>query len=266
MNNFWAAGRKHSILITGASSGIGTEFALMFAKMGHFVILNGRNIEALNSLKKQIGEDKCEVIAGDLSDTKSCIDLYARAKKYSPDVLINNAGFGIYGEFTETSLKKELEMIDVNIKAVHILFKLFLKDFAKNNNGFILNVASSAGIMPGPLMSTYYSTKSYVIRQSVAVYTELKAKKSNVGISVLCPGPVSTEFNKRAGISGFFKGITAKQCVYMTFNSMRKGKLIIIPTIKMKLLTGAARLAPIKLASFGAYVMQKGKKRIEEEK
>lgn len=263
-NDFWRKNQKHCAVITGASSGIGAEFARILSKRGCFVILTGRNEKALDDLKKEIGKDNCAVITADLSDTKCCIDFYAKAKEYDPDILINNAGFGLYGEFTESSLSKELEMIDVNIKAMHILFKLFLKDFVRKDRGYILNVASSAGMMPGPLMTTYYSSKSYVIRQTQGVYTELRRRKSRVNVSVLCPGPVDTQFNKRAGITGFFKGITAKQCVIYTLEQMKKNKLTIIPTLKMQLLCGASKIAPAKISAYGAYLVQKGKKRIEE--
>ena len=262
-NDFWDPAKEHCAVITGASSGIGAEFARRLGAMGCFLVLSGRNEEALNKLRKEIGKDNCVVITADLSDTRSCIDLYAKSKKYCPDILINNAGFGLYGEFTETSLSKELEMIDVNVKAVHILFKLFLKDFTKNNRGYILNVASTAGLLPGPLMSTYYSTKSYVIRQTQAVWEELRRKKSAVHVSVLCPGPVSTEFNSRAGIEGFMKGITPKYCAAYTLNKMKQNKLMIIPTAKMQLAMAAVKIAPICLACAVSYSLQSGKKRIE---
>ncbi len=253
----------HCAVITGASSGLGEEFARQLAGKGFFLVLTGRNIKALNELRENIGSEQCVVIPADLSQTKNCIDFYAQAKQYEPDMLINNAGFGLYGDFTETSLSKELELIDVNIKAMHILFKLFTKDFVKKDRGYILNVSSSAGFMPGPLMTAYYSSKSYVLNQTVGVYTELKKKKSNVNVSVLCPGPVDTEFNKRAGITGFFKGINAQQCVSYTLAQMKNHSLVIIPTLKMKLLVTAAKAAPIALASLGAYAVQKGKKRID---
>lgn len=263
IKKFWLPFNKHCAVITGASSGIGEEFALKLADMGCFLVLSGRNEKALNALSKKIGTNKCVVIPADLSNAKSCIDLYSKARKYNPDILINNAGFGLYGDFTETSLSDELKMIDVNIKAMHILFKLFLKDFVRNNRGYILNVASSAGLMPGPLMATYYSSKSYVVRQTQAVYCELRRRKSNVQVSVLCPGPVDTEFNKRAGITGFFKGINAKQCVDYTIKMMYRNKLTIIPSLKMKVIALAVKFAPVKLSSYGSYCVQKGKKRID---
>lgn len=263
-DKFWGRSEKHCAVITGASSGIGEAFARKFAKKGYFLVLTGRNEKALDKLRVQLGKENCAVIPADLSNVKSCIDFYSKAKAYKPDILINNAGFGDYGEFTETSLNRELKMIDVNIKAMHILFKLFLKDFVKRDKGYILNVASSAGFMPGPLMATYYSSKSYVIRQTQAVYTELRARKSRVRVSVLCPGPVNTEFNRRAGITGFFKGITAEKCVDYTLKQMCSGRLTIVPTLKMQLIALGVRFAPDKLSSFCAYLVQKGKKVIKE--
>ncbi len=255
-------GYAHCAVITGASSGIGREFAYQLADKGYFLVLSGRNEKALRELQNELGECCCEVITADLSDTKSCIDLYAKASKYEPDVLINNAGFGLHGEFIETSLSRELEMIDVNIRAVHILFKLFLKDFVKKNRGYILNVASSAGFLPGPLMSTYYSTKSYVIRQTQAVYEELRRRKSAVNVSVLCPGPVNTEFNLRAGIEGFMKGITVEECVYYALKQMNRRKLMIIPSLKMQLTAVAVKLAPLSVVNPVSYALQNGKKKI----
>ncbi|MGN1137405.1 MAG: SDR family NAD(P)-dependent oxidoreductase [Oscillospiraceae bacterium] len=253
----------HCALVTGASSGIGREIARILVKKGCFVVLSGRNEKALEALRNELGRDKADIIAADLSDTKSCIDLYAKVKKYDIDILINNAGFGIYGDFLSTSLSKELEMIDVNIKAMHIMFKLFLKDFVKKDRGYILNVGSVAGLMAGPLMSSYYSTKNYVVRQTQAVYEELRRRKSKVSVSVLCPGPVSTEFNRRAGIEGFMKGITAKECAHCAVDGLFAGKLMIIPSLKIQLAAVAAKFAPIKLMTFVLYILQSGKKSLD---
>ena len=261
--DFFAIGRKHCAVITGASSGIGAEFARILSKRGTFVILSGRNEDALNMLSDEIGKDRCTVIPTDLTSTKNCIDLYAKTKKYDPDILINNAGFGVFGDFTETSLSKELEMIDVNIKAMHTLFKLYTKDFVKKDRGYILNVGSSAGLLPGPHMSAYYSSKSYVIRQTQAVYEELRRKKSHVHVSVLCPGPVQTEFNKRAGIENIIsKGITPRKCAVYALKKMRENKLMILPTLPVKLLDIAVRLAPAEILAFGAGIFMMGKKKI----
>ncbi|MCM1523592.1 MAG: SDR family NAD(P)-dependent oxidoreductase [Ruminococcus sp.] len=259
------ASGKRCAVVTGASSGIGREFARILGRNGYYLVITGRNEKALNALKNEIGEERCTVITADLADTRACIDLCAEAMKFDPDILINNAGFGVYGEFTETSLSRELEMIDVNIKAMHILFKLFTRFFVKKGRGQILNVASSAGLMPGPLMSSYYSSKSYVIRQTQAVHEELRRRKSGVKVSVLCPGPVDTEFNARAGISGFMKSITAKQCAEYTLKRMGHNSLMIIPTVGMQLAAAAVKIAPERLTAAVSYSLQKGKKQIHTE-
>lgn len=261
MNDNTVKSGGHCAVITGASSGLGTEFARLLGEMGYYLVLTGRNEEALSELKSEIGEDKCTVIAADLSDTKSCIDLYAKSKRYSPDMLINNAGFGLYGTFAQTSLSKELEMIDVNIKANHILFKLFLREFMEKDRGYILNVASLAGMAPGPLMSTYYSTKSYVIRQTLAVYEELKREGRGVHVSVLCPGPVNTRFNSRAGIAGFgrIRSISPEYCAAYALKKMRENKPVIIPTLPIKIAAAAAKAAPVCLVSAAVYAVQRGK-------
>ena len=124
-------------------------------------------------------------------------------------MLVNNAGFGVFGEFTSTDINIELNMLDVNIRAVHMLTKFYLKDMVKKDKGIILNVASSASFMAGPLLSSYYSSKSYVYRLSLAINEELRRRKSKVQISVLCPGPVNTNFNNRAGVSFGVKALSS---------------------------------------------------------
>lgn len=184
-------------LITGASSGIGRDMARYLSSLGWELVLTARNISSLRKLSAEL-KTKTEIIPLDLADEKSVFELYKRCSGKNIDLLINNAGYGIFGEFDKTSLKDELDMINVNIKAVHILTKLFLKDFKRKNRGRILNVASSAGFMTGPLLSSYYASKNYVVRLSLAIHEELRRSKSNVRISVFCPGPVNTNFNSRA--------------------------------------------------------------------
>jgi len=233
-------------LITGASSGIGKDMALYLSSKNIDLILVGRNIDALNSVK-----DKCktnvEIIDMDLSIEDNVYKLYEITKDKDIDILINNAGFGLFGNFIETNLDRELNMIRLNIVAVHILTKLFLSDFIKKDSGYILNVASSAGFMAGPKLSTYYSTKNYVLKQTLAIYQELKEMKSNVHISTLCPGPVETNFNNVAGGSFNTKSATSHYVAKYAIDKMFKNKLIIIPTLKMKLAIFFTRLTPTKL-------------------
>lgn len=233
-------------LITGGSSGIGKDMALYLSNLGYDLVLVGRNIDALNSVK-----DKCntnvEIFDMDLSIVENVYKLYEITKDKDIDILINNAGFGLFGNFVETNLDREISMINLNIIAVHVLTKLFLKDFIKKDRGYILNVASSAGFMAGPKLSTYYSTKNYVLKQSLAIYEELRKMKSNVKISCLCPGPVDTNFNNVAGGSFNTKSVSSKYVAHYAIDKMFKNKLIIIPTIKMKLAIFGIRLLPTRL-------------------
>ena len=187
------------VLITGASSGIGLEMAKILHNKGHELILVSKDREKLESIKNQF-QNNVKIIVADLSIESKIKEVYVLCKSENIDILINNAGFGDVGEFTETDLLKELNMINVNIKAVHVLTKLFLKDFVKRDYGRILNVASMAGFMPGPYMATYYATKNYIVSLSLAIYEELKRDKSNVKISIFCPGPVNTNFNNVADV------------------------------------------------------------------
>lgn len=233
--------------ITGASSGIGREMACYLAKKGYRLILIARNQENLYDLAKRL-KTRCLVIPCDLANEEACIELSQQLLKYRIDVLINNAGFGDIGNFHETQLSTDLDMIDVNIKATHILTKKLLPKFIKRNSGYIMNVASSAGLLPGgPYMTTYYATKSYVVSFTGAIYQELKNLNSNVHVCALCPGPVDTNFNNVAHVKFALPGITAKACARYGLRQMFKKKLIIIPTVTMKLASHGARLAPRKL-------------------
>ena len=174
-------------LITGASSGIGKNMAYVLANKGIDLILVARNKDELLKIKANV-KVNVEVIELDLLKEKNVFKLYEMCKDGNIDILINNAGFGLFGLFTETDLDRELEMIDLNIKAYHILTKLFLKDFVEKDNGYILNVASSAGFMAGPRLSTYYATKNYVLKLTMAINEELRQSGSNVVVSALCPG------------------------------------------------------------------------------
>lgn len=233
--------------ITGASSGIGQEFAKQLSRMGYDLILVARNADALNKIASSL-PTKCQVIICDLSIEDECIALTDHLKNSSIRILINNAGFGDFGQFSKSDplvLKKELDMINVNIKALHIITKRLLPGFLKQNDGYILNVASSAGLMPGgPYMATYYATKAYVTSLTSAIYQELKASGSHVHISMLCPGPVDTNFNKTAGVVFPLSGISASYCVSYAIRQMFKEKLTIVPTFAMKLVSIATRLLP----------------------
>ena len=246
------------VLITGASSGIGLDMAKYLASQKHELILVAREKEKLEQVQKQL-KTKVTIIVVDLAVEQKVKELYALTKKENIDILINNAGFGDCGYFTETDLNKELDMINTNVKAVHILTKLFLKDMEKKNFGYILNVASSAAFQPGPLMSTYYATKSYVYHLTEGVYYEQKKKKSNVHISVLCPGPIKTNFNNVAGVKFNIKQLKSEDVAKYAIDKMFENKMLIIPGFKMKCAKFFGRFLSDKALLRLAYKIQKKK-------
>ena len=221
-------------LITGASSGIGLDMAKYLATKKFELILVARSKEKLEEIQEKL-PTKVTIIVADLSDEQRVKELYAMTKKENIDILINNAGLGDFGPLTETDLNKDLELIETNIKAVHILTKFFAKEMEnREKDSYILNVASSAAFQPGPLMSTYYATKSYVYQLTEALYYEEKKKKTKVHVSVLCPGPVETNFNNVAGVSFAVKPLTSSYVAKYAIDMMFKNKLLIIPGFKMK--------------------------------
>lgn len=215
-------------LITGASTGIGREMARCLHNRGAELILVARSEEMLKNLRNEL-DGKPRILTFDLSDAKNCTKLFELTKDEKIDVLINNAGFGALGEFSEIPLETELNMIDLNITALHILTKLFLQDFEKRNKGYIMNVASIAGFLSGPLMATYYATKGYVLKLTLGISEELRRKGSKVSVSVLCPGPVATDFDHRAGVTASLKGMPPKKVARFAIKKMLNGKTIIVP-------------------------------------
>ena len=243
-------------LITGASSGIGRDIAIILSKKGYDLILVARDLEKLNEVKSKL-HTNVEVVSMDVSNAENCKELHEKYQNI--DILVNNAGFGDCGYFTKTSLDKELKMIDTNIVAYHVLTKLYLQDMKQKNSGKILNVASIAGFMPGPLMATYYSTKAYVVRLSEAIREELRREKSNVQISILCPGPVNTNFNKVADVQFALKGLSSEYVAKYAVDKLYKGKFYIVPGWKIKLARFGAKIAPNNLVAKICYNMQRRK-------
>ena len=246
------------VLITGASSGIGLDMARYLATKKYELILVARDKEKLEKIQESL-PTKVTIVVADLSNEQKVKELYVLIKKENIDILINNAGFGIFGDFTETDLNKELEMIDVNIRAVHILTKFVLKDMEKKGSGYILNVASSAAFQPGPLMSTYYATKSYVYQLSEALNYEQKKKKTGVQVSVLCPGPVDTNFNNVAGVHFSVKPLSSSYVAKYAIDQMFKGKMLIIPGFTMKCAKFFSRFVSDKFMLRQIYKIQKKK-------
>ena len=245
-------------LITGASSGIGRDIARYLSELGYDLIIVARRREKLEELKEEL-KTNVEIVCLDVSKKENCYKIFEEYKDI--DILVNNAGFGLFGHFDTTELDKELNMIDTNIVAVHILTKLYLQEMKRKNNGYILNMASIAGFMPGPLMATYYATKNYVVALTRAIQKELKKEKSNVKISVVCPGPVKTEFNEVAGVKFCIRGVSSEYVAKYAINQMLKGKGLILPSILIKCVKILVKIVPDSLVTEVSYHAQKSKNR-----
>lgn len=250
-------------LITGASSGIGRDMARELAKKGYDLALVARNQIRLDKIKSELEKENSEIeirtYAMDLANKDNCYLLYEQVKNV--DILINNAGFGLFGRFQETELEKEVNMINTNVTAVHILTKLYLKDMLKKDKGHILNVASIAGFMPGPLMANYYATKNYIISLTRAIHKEIQKEHSNVKISLLCPGPVDTNFNNVANVEFKVRGLTSQYVAKYGIQNMLKGKLIIVPGKLIKIARILTEITPTIITEEISYHMQTRKKK-----
>lgn len=245
-------------LITGASSGIGREIARLLAARGYELVIAARREDRLEELKKTLGVP-CKIACTDLSVRTEAERLFEENRDV--DVLVNNAGFGVFGAFDETQLSRECEMLDVNILALHILMKLYLAEFKKRGSGRILNVSSSASFFPGPMFSSYYASKAYVTRLSLAVREELRREKSPVTVSVLCPGPVRTEFNDVAGVKFGIGSVSPQYAARAAVDGMFKGKGIITPSLATGFTRFISKLVPDSLAARVVYILQKKKEK-----
>lgn len=242
-----------TVLITGASSGIGLEFATLFAKDGCHLVLNARNESRLQEIANELTTKygvKVTVAVKDLSIPESADELISELASagIEVDVLINNAGFAAYGPFNETSWKEEKDMIQVNIMALTALTKQLLPGMIKRNSGKILNVASTAAFQPGPLMAVYYATKAYVLSFSEAVNYELR--NTNVSVTALCPGATATNFEKRANLESsrlFQSGAMEARAVALEgYKALMEKKSLQIPGFKNKALANLVRILPRK--------------------
>lgn len=244
------------VLITGASSGMGRAMAQLLAEKYDQMVLVGRDAARLLAVQQTIQAEHPAVqittVRLDLSVAEHCRQLH----DMHPDVdlLINNAGFGDSGYFTETSLDKDLAMINTNVTALHILTKLYLVDMQKRNRGHILNVGSIAGFMPGPLMATYYATKNYVVRLSESIREELRRTKSKVKISVLCPGPVATNFAQTANVKFNFNGVDCTKVARYAVKHLNQ--FYIVPTLAVRLARLAIGLLPTTWVARIVYKLQ----------
>lgn len=242
-------------LITGASSGIGLEFAKVFAKNNINIVIVARNIEKLNELANELESTysiKVEAIDLDLSESENIFILYEKISELGIEItyLINNAGFGLNGEFTELNLRKQQEMIRLNIESLTTLTWLFAKLMKKRKNGYILNVASVAGFFPGPFMSVYYATKAYVVSFSLALAYELKP--FNIVVNSLCPGPTASNFAENAGMGNalLFKLMplpSSKDVAKYGYNQLKNRNILSVHGINNKFNVFISRIIPRKL-------------------
>ena len=234
-----------TVWITGASSGIGQEFARRYAKMGCRLILTARRVDRLQALAAELGTP-CRILSADLGREEDCTRLCAELAEENVDIFINNAGFGVCGSFLETDPAKEEEMVRVNVCAMRQLFQFMVRKMQAQGGGTILNVASSAGLLPGgPYMAGYYASKAYVVSLTRGVAEELREQRSPVYVCALCPGPVDTEFNDRAGVVFALRGITPQLCVDEALRGMLRHKTIIVPSAFMRACTVAQKLLPM---------------------
>lgn len=246
-------------LITGASSGIGKSMAIYMSERGYEVIMVSSNKEKLEDASKNVKSSS--IFVCDLRNEKDVDKLCDYILKVKPEIVINNAGFGAFGFYDEIDINRELEMINVNVISLHKITRTCLK-YMDGDDNYILNVSSSAGFMPaGPLLNTYYATKNYVRSYTLGIYKELKEKESKVNISVLCPGPVNTNFNNVAGGHFSVKSLSSEYVGKYAVDKMFKKKLIIVPGFSMKLGLFFSRFVPIKLMLNIAFKIQH-KKRI----
>ena len=245
--NHTGIGRRNYALITGASSGIGLEFARRLSLEGYPLILIARRRDRLETLRRELGTE-CLLLPADLGRREDLIRLCEDLVGRRIDIFINNAGFGVSGPFTGTEISREIDMVDVNVTAQHVLFKYVLHCMEAEGGGSILNVASSAGLFPaGPYMAGYYATKAYMASLTRAVAEELRQAHSPVYVGCLCPGPVNTEFNDVADVSFALPGISPQECVDYALKMMKRRQTVIVPGRDIRAAVIGQRLIPTAL-------------------
>ncbi len=261
MNDARQAGAR-TVLVTGASEGIGREFARRFAADGFHVVAVARNRERLESLRGELERAhgvSVRVIVADLADPAAPARIHEElaSEGVRVDVLVNNAGFGGYGFFHETDLDHELRMIQVNVAALVALTKLFVREMVARGEGHVINVSSTAAFQPGPLQAVYYATKAFVLSFSEAIDNELSG--TGVRVTAFCPGPTRTEFHARAGTETSFRGMrqmTAEEAVREGYEGYRRGKRVVIAGRLNRVLAFSTRLAPRRLTTAVARRLQ----------
>lgn len=245
--------------ITGATSGLGKDFARILGSWGYNLILVGRRQNRLCYMKEFFIRSyniEVECICADLSDINDIKSVLSRLDSYDIEIAINCAGFGRVTDFVRESDSDISDMLNTNVLSLHLFTKYFA---ARISSGYILNISSIASFVPGPVMAQYGATKAYVTSFSLACGYELKRKKSNVKICVACPGPVKSEFDKVAGSRGNFNQISTMKCAKLILKDMYRGKKLIIPGKMTKLGGMLAKIAPVSLALPFEYRIQSGK-------
>ncbi len=245
-------------LITGATSGIGNGFAHVLAQDGINLVITARDETRLQEVKSELEARysiKVKVIARDLASPQAPAEIFECLKQEGIvlNVLVNNAGFNVYGKFEETDLEEEIKMIRLHIVAVTELTKLFLKQRSRQEKNMILNVSSIAGLVPGPLVSVHFATRAYILNFSLALSNELRG--SDVHVTCLCPGPTKSAFFGRAGMKDVrlasgkpIKLMDAQEVAAIGYNALKKRKMIVVPGYRNKILAFMAAVAPRSLA------------------
>jgi uncharacterized protein len=234
-------------LITGASTGIGRALAREFASHGHDLVLVARREDALREVSREL-KSRVHLIAMDLARPGAGLALVNElaARQLQIDVVVNNAGFGLNGEFTDLPLDRQLEMIQLNVMTLTELTRLLLPGMRQRGQGGVLNVASTAGFQPGPLMAVYYATKAYVLSLTEAIAEELAG--SGVKVTCLCPGPTQTEFAARADMerTPLFRGgvMTGEEVARRGYEGWMGGQVIVVPGLANRLRVLTVKLSP----------------------
>lgn len=260
---------RGTALVTGASAGIGAEFAKVFAAHKHDVILVARRQDALEAVAGQVEGAygvRAMVLPLDLTDADAPAELFARIldARVEVDILVNNAGAGLVGEFVETDMERELQMIQLNVAALTHLTKLFVRPMVQRRSGGVLNVASTAAFFPGPLNSVYHASKAYVLSFTEAIAEELRG--SGVSVTVLCPGPTISEFHEVAGARPISvlgaAAADAREVAEFGYDALQSGVRVAVPGVQNKLIAQARRLAPRGVATRVVRMLQQRRLRV----